>query len=139
MDTWTSDWKLFGDMVQQHLAKSCSPESIAFEVAARQIRWNGILSKKDLDPNAPMIVLEMEPYSLELMNGENTLLPNLVIPLREDAINDWSNVAVGGRVTFSAVFVDKQYFIPPFELTRLSGGRTIVSLCLVEGTLVTHV
>ena len=139
MDTWTTDWKLFGDMVQQHLVKGCSLESIAFEVAARRIRWNGVLSKKDLDPNAPMIVLEMEPYPLELMDGKKTLLPNLVIPLRENAVNDWSNVAIGSRVTCSAVFVDKQYFIPPFKLTRLSSGRVIVSLCLVEGTLVTNV
>ena len=138
MNDWTTNWKQFGEEVQSSLSEGESINSIAIEIGAQRVKWIGLLSEKDLDPNAPMIVIEMEPYSLKLQDGKHALLPNLVIPLQDDAVSEWVDVPIGAQVVFTATFAESQSFLPPIRLTILNSGRAIVSLRLIDGHYVSN-
>lgn len=138
MADWTIDWNLFGDWIQLRLAEGSLPESLAMELGGKKVIWNGVLLEKDLAANAPMIVLEMPQYSLRLDDGRCALLPNLVVPLREDRRDEWANVSIGRHVTFSAVFHANHHFLSPIQMTTLRSGRVTISLRLADGTFVSH-
>ena len=132
MAAWQNNWMMFGEELQRHIAHGNSHDLISRELAGKQVLWHGVLIKKDLDPNAPMVVFEMEPYYLNFGGEKQASLPNLVIPLYDGAIREWVNVPEGKPVNFRATFVEQDFFLRPFELTTLRSGRITITLRLVN-------
>ena len=132
MADWQKEWMIFGEKLQQHLSQGDTNALISRELAGRQVNWHGTLLKKDLDPNAPIVVFEMVPYCLHFGEEKQAPLPRLVIPLRGSAIEDWAEVPEGKMASFRAAFVETDYFLQPFELTTMRTGRITVTLRLVD-------
>jgi hypothetical protein len=132
MNDWKTNWDHFKNRVQEHVKIGATAEALSEWMAGNQVNWAGRLSKVDLDPQSPLIVMEMEDGIVEFRDGRRGVFPHLVVPINDSELAEWKDAVPNTHVRFAASFVAEDHFLPPFGITILGSGRTVISLRLVD-------
>lgn len=133
--SWDNSWDVFAEMISEKFRSGATSEEVSSELNGREVTWQGVLDRKDLDELAPSVGIALPVKELCLGEDRVATLSGIGLPVADSSVSEWGQLELGTPVVFKARMGCGNSPFLPVKMKTLRSGKTIILISFSEGVI----